>query len=130
MRILALLAFLSVSGLVFGHHSFTAEYDSSKPVTFKGTFVKMDWINPHSWVEFTVKGDDGRLTTWRAETPPPNGLYRSGWRKDMLKSGDEVTVQGFLAKDGSNHMWSQSVTFADGNRITLGSAPGAGAAKQ
>jgi hypothetical protein len=109
---------------VLAHHSFTAEYDNTKPITLKGKLIKMDWVNPHSWVRFAVTTPDGKTETWSAETPPPNGLYRSGWRKDMLKEGDELTVQGFRAKDGTNTMWSQSVTFADGRRLTLGSAPG------
>jgi hypothetical protein len=74
-------------------------------------------------VFFDVTGPDGKTVQWRAETPPPNGLYRSGWRKNMLKEGDELTVQGYMAKDGDNIMWSQSVTFADGRRLTLNSPP-------
>src|SRR5580658_986172 len=109
---------------VLAHHSFSAEYDTSKPITLKGKFVKMDWVNPHSWVYFAVTDTDGKTAEWKAETPPPNGLYRSGWRKNMLKDGDEITVQGYLAKDGDNLMWSQSVTFADGSKLTLNSAPG------
>jgi len=112
---------------VLAHHSFAAEYDTSKPITLKGKFVKMDWVNPHSWVYFSVTDDSGKIAEWRAETPPPNGLYRSGWRKNMLKEGDEITVQGYLAKDGDNLMWSQSVTFPDGSKLTLNSPPpGAG----
>ena len=115
---------------VLAHHSFTAEYDSSKPVTVKGKMIKMDWVNPHSWVHVAVANAEGKVEEWLCETPPPNGLYRSGWRKDHIKEGDEISVQGFLAKDGSHTMWSQSVTFSDGSRLTLGSAPGAPAAKQ
>jgi len=74
-----------------------------------------------------VANAEGKVEEWAAETPPPNGLYRSGWRKDMLKEGEEISVQGFLAKDGSRTMWSQSVTFSDGRRLTLGSAPGSAA---
>ena len=129
--ILSSCAALALAALpVMAHHSFTAEYDSSKPVTVKGKLIKMDWVNPHSWVHLAVTNAEGKVETWQAETPPPNGLYRSGWRKDMIKEGDEITVQGFLAKDGSHTMWSQSVTFSDGSRLTIGSAPGAPAPKQ
>jgi len=108
------------------HHSFAAEYDSTKPVTVKGTFVKMDWVNPHSWIHFNVKSEDGKVTEWTAEALPPNGLYRQGWRKDSLKEGEEITVTGFLAKDGTSVMWSQSVVRADGTRMFAGSPSGPG----
>jgi hypothetical protein len=110
------------------HHSFAAEYDSTKPVTLKGKFTSMDWVNPHSWVHFEVTGADGKVAEWKAEALPPNGLYRQGWRKDSLKPGTEVTVQGFMAKDGSNTMWSQSVTTADGKRMFAGNADNASGA--
>ena len=108
---------------VLAHHSFAAEYDTSKPVTLKGKFVKMDWVNPHSQVYFDVTDAEGKVHTWRAETPPPNGLYRSGWRKNMIKEGEDITVQGYMAKDGDFIMWSQSVTLADGSKLTLNSPP-------
>ena len=102
---------------VLAHHSFAAEYDTTKPVTLKGKFTKMDWVNPHSQVYFMVTDPDGKAHEWRAETPPPNNLYRSGWRKNMIKEGDEITVQGYMAKDGDYIMWSQSVTLADGVKL-------------
>lgn len=105
------------------HHSFAAEYDNTKPVSIKGKVVRMDWVNPHSHLVLSVTTADGKTEEWGAETPPPNGLYRAGWRKDMVKGGEEITVNGYLAKDGSNYMWAQSVDFADGRRITLNSSP-------
>lgn len=105
------------------HHSFAAEYDNSKPVSVKGKAIKMDWVNPHSHLIFEVTTPDGKTETWTAETPPPNGLYRAGWRQTMIKGGEELTVNGYLAKDGANLMWAQSVDFADGRRITLNSSP-------
>lgn len=108
---------------VLAHHSFAAEYDNSKPVTIKGKVVRMDWVNPHSHLVLSVTNAEGKEEEWGAETPPPNGLYRAGWRKDMIKGGEEISVQGFLAKDGTNLMWAQSVTFADGRRLTLNSSP-------
>jgi hypothetical protein len=108
---------------LLAHHSFAAEYDTAKPVVMKGKFVKMDWVNPHSWVYFDVTDENGKTSTWKAETPPPNGLYRNGWRQNMLKPGDELTVRGNLAKDATNLMWASQVTFADGKVITLNSSP-------
>ncbi|HEY7333426.1 MAG TPA: DUF6152 family protein [Bryobacteraceae bacterium] len=119
---------------VLAHHSFAAEYDNSKPISIKGKAVKMDWVNPHSHLVFEVTSADGKVQQWAAETPPPNGLYRAGWRQNMIKGGEEITVNGYLAKDGSNLMWAQSVDFSDGRRITLNSSPepvqGRGGAKQ
>jgi Family of unknown function (DUF6152) len=117
-------ALLLASVPMLAHHSFSAEYDQSKPLTLKGKFTKLDWVNPHSWVHFDVVGTDGKVTSWAAETPPPNGLYRNGWRKDMFKEGEMIEVTGVAAKDGTAHMWSNGVTIiSTGVKFTMGSRP-------
>jgi hypothetical protein len=94
--ILLLAAFALWRGTpAWARHSFAAEYDANKPITLKGTVVKMDWVNPHSWLHIAVKDKDGKTVEWNCETAPPNILYRGGWRKTSLKEGDEVTVEGF-----------------------------------
>ncbi len=122
---------LSLAALpVLAHHSFAAEFDVAKPITLKGKFVKMDWINPHSWIHVDVTGPDGKTVTWSCEALPPNSLFRQGWRKDTLKAGDDVVVEGFQAKDGTATIWTRSVTTPDGRRLFAGNAdalPPAGA---
>src|SRR5712691_2699050 len=114
---------LSVAALpAIAHHSFAAEYDGSKTLTIKGKVAKVDWVNPHSWVYVEVTEPDAKVTNWGCETAPPNTLYRQGWRRDSLKPGDEVTVEGFLAKDGTNTMNARAVTLANGRRMLAGSA--------
>ena len=119
----ATAALLLAAAPVMAHHSFAAEYENTKPVSIKGKVVRFDWVNPHSHLVLSVTTPDGKTEEWGAETPPPNLLYRAGWRKDMIKGGEEITVNGYLAKDGTNLMWAQSVDFADGRRITLNSGP-------
>ena len=107
------------------HHSFAAEYDQAKTVVLTGKFVKMDWINPHSAVFFDVTDEaTGKVTTWRAETPPPNAMLRAGVRPSMLHPGDVITMSGNLAKDGSNLMWCGMVKFPNGTVIGLQGVPG------
>lgn len=128
---LAIILALICSIATWGHHSFAAEYDGNKPVTLKGTVIKMDWVNPHSWLHIRVM-EDSKEVEWLCETAPPNGLYRQGWRKDSLKEGEQVTVEGFRAKDASNTMTARSVTTADGRRMFAGTATdgGPGSSKQ
>lgn len=123
--VLGVTAALMLAALpIWAHHSFAAEYDNTKPLTLKGHFTHMDWVNPHSWVYFDVTDENGNVTSWAAETPPPNGLYRNGWRRDSIKPGQEVEVTGFAAKDGSPTMWSNGVTILDtGVRLAFGSRP-------
>src|SRR5436190_13210933 len=87
---------------VLAHHSFAAEFDSSKPITLQAKFTKMDWVNPHSWIHVdAVNPATGKVESWDVETGPPNTLYRNGWRKDAIKEGDSIVVTGTLAKNGS-----------------------------
>lgn len=104
------------------HHSFAAEFDANQPLTIKGAVNHVDWVNPHSWVHVDVTGPDGKVTTWRCETAPPNGLFRRGWTKSSLKKGELVTIDGFRAKDGTPTMNARSVVLADGRRMFAGSS--------
>ncbi|MGB6947351.1 MAG: DUF6152 family protein [Bryobacteraceae bacterium] len=103
--------FLAVAPLS-AHHSFSAEYDSKKPVTLKGIVTKVDWTNPHVYFYMDVTDDSGNITNWSLEMGPPNGLERSGWTRNTMKIGDEVVVEGTLAKDGSKQANARSVTLA------------------
>jgi hypothetical protein len=95
------------------HHSFTAEFDRDKPVTLTGVVTKVEWTNPHVWFYINVKdAKTGEVTNWGAEMGPPHGLQRQGWRRETLKIGDEVTVAGSLAKNGSKRMNASKVTLA------------------
>lgn len=114
---------------VVAHHSFNAEYDFTKPVTLTGVVVKWELINPHGWITLDAKDADGAVTRWMIETGNPNALIRAGWRKDSLKPGDEVIVEGYRSKDGSNTVNGSSVRFPDGRRLLAGSSKDSGAVK-
>ena len=99
MATLALCGAIAVP--VFAHHAFSAEFDLNKPVNVKGTVTKIEWMNPHAWFYVDVKTESG-VEQWQFETGAPIELSRRGWRKNDLKVGDEVTVQGLRATDGTN----------------------------
>lgn len=106
----------------WGHHSFAAEFDLTKPITLHGTAVKWEMINPHSYLTLDVKNEDGSVTRWSVEMGAPSALYRNGWRKDSVKVGDELTIEGYRARDGSNTIFGSQARLADGTRV-LGGAP-------
>lgn len=123
------LAFFSVVvGLLLAgqpadaHHSFAAEFDGDKPVVLKGSVKEMVWSNPHGWLYVDVKSPDGKVVTWAVELGGPNAMYRRGWRKTDLPTGAQVTVEGFLAKDGSPTANATTVMLPDGRKLGVGSS--------
>ena len=105
------------------HHAASTKYDMNKPITLKGTVTKVEWQNPHIYYYLDVKDAAGKVTNWAVEGSTPNQLFRQGWRKDTLKSGDEITVQGFMArKEGLTHINGRNVTLPDGRKVFAGSA--------
>jgi len=104
------------------HHAFAAEFDASKPIKLRGTVVKMEWINPHTWIHLDVKTPKGTVERWMIEGGPPNALYRRGFTQKSLPQGSEIVVEGFRAKDGSLRGNGRDLTFADGRRLFVGSS--------
>ena len=115
-----LIGLLMAAAPAFAHHGFAAEFDRTRPLKLKGTVVKWEVTNPHSWIQMDAKGDDGKVVTWMIEGGSPNNLYRLGFTKDSLPPGSEIVVEGYQAKDLSTRAVGKSVTFSDGRKLFLG----------
>ena len=118
--IAALMGLMAAS--VAAHHSFSAEYDSNKPIKLTGKVVEMRWSNPHAWIYINVTGKDGKAVKWAWETGGANALYRRGWRKEDLVAGTELVIDGYQARNGSTTANATSITFKDGRRLFAGSS--------
>jgi len=129
MKIKALVSAAAVSVMLMSvkpmtaHHSFDAEYDSKKTITISGYVTKLDWVNPHAFVFIDTKDESGAVKNFKVEMGPPYALTRGGWKRDSVKIGDKITVQGAaLAKDGSNAAGSEQTTFmilTDGQKLPM-----------
>ncbi len=117
----ALLA-MAAAAPVGAHHAFAAEFDADAPIELTGTVVRMEWVNPHTWIHIDVEQGNGTSQRWMIEGGPPTALLRRGFTRDSLLAGTEVFVEGFRAKDGSQKANGRDVTFADGSKLFLGSS--------
>jgi Family of unknown function (DUF6152) len=121
---LTALAGLLIAGApLLAHHSFAAEYDSSKKVELKGVVTKFEWMNPHAHFYLDVTDKDGKVANWNLELASPNMLVRNGWRRTSLKEGDQVVVVASPAKDATNTASVETVTLPDGRKLTFMAAP-------
>ena len=123
---LVLISALLVSAVpVLAHHAFATEFDANKPVSMKGIVTKIDWANPHVWFYINVKTQSGTTENWGFEMGGPNSLRNSGWTKETMKIGDEVIVEGSLAKNGSRNVNAKNVTMAStGKKLGAASSQG------
>ena len=120
-------ALLLAAMRISAHHAFAVEYDENNRVTVSGTVTRFEWTNPHAWLYVAGEDESDRVTSWSFEMGSPNGLLHRGWRRTELKNGDQVTVEGYRAKDGSNVANPRTVTMSDGRKLFGGfqSTPGA-----
>ena len=119
---------IAAGAALSAHHSFAAEFDSEKPIQLRGTVVRVEWINPHTWIHIDVKEPDGKVARWMIEGGTPNTLLRRGLTRNTLPAGTEIMVDGYRAKNGSNRANGRDLTFTDGRKLFMGSS-GTGAPK-
>ena len=118
------IALLGAGTVVRAHHAFAAEFDVNRPLTLKGTLVKWEMVNPHSWFHLEVKDKDGKVTPWMVEGGSPNQLIRMGVTKNTVPVGTELVVEGYQAKDGTMKAVGRNFVLADGKRLFLGGSAG------
>jgi DNA/RNA endonuclease YhcR with UshA esterase domain len=104
------------------HHSFAAEYDANAAVAVKGVVTKIEWTNPHAYVYIDVTDEGGKVVNWAFEGYPPNTLKRTGFPRDLLKSGDVISITGYRARYSQNRAAGREITLADGRKVFLGPA--------
>ena len=104
------------------HHAFGAEFDPNRPLILRGPIVRVEWVNPHTWIHMEVTDEEGATEVWMVEGGTPNTLLRRGLNRDSLIPGMEIIVDGYQSKDRSNRANGRDVTFTDGRKIFLGSS--------
>ena len=130
MRVCVVLAGLLVAGFpLLAHHSGAAEFDSTKKINLKGTVTKVEWTNPHVWIYMDVADESGVVEHWQCENGAPNALARMGWTRNSLKVGDQITVEGFRAKNDDKTANARQITLPDGRKVFSGSAEDGGPGK-
>ena len=117
LRVTISVLLLCSSAYVVAHHSFAAQYDPDRPITLGGIVTKIEWTNPHARFYIDVEDDSGNVINWNLELASPNILVRNGWTRNFVELGDEVTVEGTLARDGSNMINALLVFLADGTQV-------------
>jgi Family of unknown function (DUF6152) len=122
LAVWTLSTLLAGAASAWAHHSFAAEYDSKQEITLKGVITKVEWTNPHIYIYIDVKEADGHVTNWSLEGYPPNTLKRTGFSRDLLKIGDEITITAYKAKDASFTGAGREITFPDGSKKFAGPA--------
>lgn len=125
-KITAGVVFFALAATIpaLAHHSLAADYDTSKPITVHGAVTKVEWMNPHVRFFLAEKDDSGKVTNWEFELGSPNTLMRSGWTRESLKTGAEITVKGVRSKDSSNLGNATSILSSDGEVLLSGIAAG------
>jgi Family of unknown function (DUF6152) len=114
---IAAAALLLITMRVSAHHAFSSEYDENKLVKVSGTVTEFKWTNPHAWLYVDGRDESGQIARWSFEMGSPNGLLHRGWRKGELTKGDQVTIDGYCAKDGSRLANARTVTLPDGRKL-------------
>ena len=116
------MALLAAAAPIVAHHSFAAEYRPERTITVTGSVTKLEWTNPHARIYVQGTDETGKTQEWDFELGPPNGLMRNGWRRDSLKAGHKVTVEGFRSKTSTVVANARSVKLADGRQVLAGSS--------
>ena len=114
-----LVGIMTIASVAFAHHG-TANYDTSKTVTVKGSVTDFQFINPHVLIVMDAKDEGGKIEKWQGELTSPNRLSRNGWTKSSIKLGDTITISGYPTKSGSTEIWIQKVMLASGEELPTG----------
>jgi len=115
------VALAAGTGTALAHHSFSQEFDSTRPMTLQGKVVKFEWVNPHAWIHVDVTNPRSDAhQTWQVEGGAPSSLLRRGWNRNSLPAGTTISVSGFASRDGDTRASASEITFPDGRQLSLG----------